>query len=155
MRRPNWPATVAAASAVLMLSAVARKLRRPASREGSNEGFRGHPLIAATYDWGTRLTEPELMNQLRDTILGQATGRVLEIGIGTGASLPYYRRAERGFAARAQDLLAPVYQRISANCHVNRRTAQNIKAAGFEIVEMREDCSDPFSPVIAGVARPG
>jgi ubiquinone/menaquinone biosynthesis C-methylase UbiE len=55
---------------------------------------RGHRWYAATYDLISRGAERGLLGQLRPLVVGQAHGRVLEIGVGTGASFPYYQYAE-------------------------------------------------------------
>ncbi len=50
---------------------------------------RGHPVVAAVLDaamWPLR--------KVRKQIVPQAAGRVLEIGVGTGANFPYYRDAD-------------------------------------------------------------
>jgi ubiquinone/menaquinone biosynthesis C-methylase UbiE len=238
VRRSFLVAAVVAASAALILRAVAQRLRHEAESEGATPDFEGHPWFAATYDLVNRWTEPKVVGRLRQSILGQATGQVVEIGIGTGVSLPYYRRAEKvvgvepdpfmlrrarkraqqlgldiefhqakaealpfpdasfdtvvailvfctvatpsralaevrrvlkpngtfrfiehvraegDSAARVQDILTPAYQRISAGCHMNRRTAEYVEAAGFEIIEKHEEHPDPLTPIIAGVARP-
>lgn len=36
-----------------------------------------------------------MLSQIRSWIAGQATGRALELGVGTGANLSYYAKAER------------------------------------------------------------
>lgn len=45
----------------------------------------GHPILAATMDWAMRSVW-----KLRPGVVGQAHGRVLELGLGTGLNLPYY-----------------------------------------------------------------
>ena len=57
---------------------------------------KGHRWFAALYDTMNRLsgTEPKFLAKHRPYIAGEANGRVLEIGAGTGASLPYYTKAE-------------------------------------------------------------
>ena len=45
---------------------------------------------ARWFDLGSRPLESTLMRPLRRRLLADAAGDVLEIGIGTGASLPYY-----------------------------------------------------------------
>ena len=55
---------------------------------------RAHPLFAASYDFLTGPTERRILGPIRSTLIGQATGRVLEVGAGTGANFPYYRQAD-------------------------------------------------------------
>ena len=229
-----------AASAALTLKIVAERLnRRGAPMDvGGRPEFRGHPWFAATYDLITSWGESRVLSRLRPLVAGEATGVVLEIGAGTGANFPYYRkaqkiaavepdpfmlrragkrarhlgldvefhqavaealpfpdasfdtvvatlvfctvadparalaevrrvlkpggafrfiehvRAERGAAAGAQDLLTPVWQQFGAGCHLNRRTVDAIRAAGFEIVEAEQEKPFPLLPLVAGVARP-
>lgn len=47
---------------------------------------RGHPFVAAVLDLAMRS-----MEGVRERIVPEARGRVLEIGLGTGLNLPYYR----------------------------------------------------------------
>ncbi len=46
--------------------------------------------IAAPYDRGMALLESLWLRQMRRQLLPYARGRVLEIGVGTGANLPHY-----------------------------------------------------------------
>ncbi|MGE5139175.1 MAG: class I SAM-dependent methyltransferase, partial [Rudaea sp.] len=66
------------------------QLKSPARR-----GPRGNAWSAAIYDFCQPRSEGKLVARLREAILGDATGRVVEIGIGTGASLPYYHKADK------------------------------------------------------------
>ncbi len=50
----------------------------------------GHRWFAAMYDRLSGAGERRLFNKVRPRIMGEAQGRVLEIGVGTGASLSYY-----------------------------------------------------------------
>ena len=50
----------------------------------------GHRWFAALYDWFTSPGERRLLSKLRPRIMGDVEGRVLEIGVGTGASFEYY-----------------------------------------------------------------
>src|SRR5687767_6541630 len=54
----------------------------------------GHRWFAALYDPLTYWTERRLLGPLRASIAGGATGRVLEVGAGTGANFPYYQNAQ-------------------------------------------------------------
>ena len=51
----------------------------------------GDSIFAATYDRMSRGTEEAGLRAHREALLSQASGRVLEIGAGTGRNLPYYR----------------------------------------------------------------
>lgn len=201
---------------------------------------KGHRIFAASYDFLTRGAERRLLGGLRQQVVQTATGRVLEIGAGTGANFPYYQRgqieeivaaepdlfmlqrairraealklpvtfsqspaealpfpdaafdtvvatlvlcsvvdldqalaevrrvlkpggtlhfiehvrAEGTGAARFQDLLTPLWRRVGAGCHLNRPTAAAIRAAGFQIQELREGrLGLPLHAMISGVAR--
>ena len=50
-------------------------------------------IFAATYDRMTAATEAAGLREHRRALLAQARGRVLEIGGGTGANLPFYDKA--------------------------------------------------------------
>ncbi len=233
-----FAAVLLAALGALTLKTVAQRLNQrgtPAGAEGGPE-FRGHPWFAATYDLITSMGESRVLSRLRPFVAGEATGMVLEIGAGTGANFPYYRRAEKivviepdpfmlrravkrarrlgleiefhqavaealpfpdasfdtvvatlvfctvadparalaevrrvlkpggafrfiehvraeGAAAGAQDVLTPVWEEFGAGCHLNRRTVDAIKAAGFEVEVMREERPFPLLPLVAGVAK--
>jgi len=58
-----------------------------------------------------------------------------------------------GFTRRVQDVLTPIQRRLGAGCHLNRRTADSIEAAGLAIVEL-EQRRLPLIPLIISVARP-
>lgn len=198
----------------------------------------GHPWFAATYNWLLSVPEQVLLGQIRRHVAGEATGQVLEIGVGTGANFRYYRsavepivanepdpymlrqakqeavrlgrdvefcrcpaealafadcsfdtivitlvlctvvdqaaafaemkrvlkpdgsvrflehvRSAGAWGAQVQDLLTPIWRQCGAGCHLNRRTAENMQAAGFEIVETQRK-QLPLLPLIYGVARP-
>jgi len=62
-----------------------------------------------------------------------------------------------GWRARWQDLLAPIWRRMAAGCRPNRDTVALIRAAGFELQQVR-DVRRPrglgvATPVISGVAE--
>ncbi|MBI3979696.1 MAG: class I SAM-dependent methyltransferase [Chloroflexi bacterium] len=198
--------------------------------------MKGHPIFAAMYDFLNQRAERTVLGPLRARVVGGATGRVLEVGVGSGANFPYYQAAEQivatepdpfmlrrarrraaelgldvelyqcpaemlpfpdasfdtvvstlvlctvvdppralaevrrvlkpdgtfrfiehvraagGFVARLHDCLTPIWQRVAAGCHLNRRSAESIQAAGFEIVEIGQR-QLPFFPLIVGVAR--
>ncbi len=59
---------------------------------------KGHRWFAAMHDTFNRGTERTFMPAHRSYISGEADGRVLEVGAGTGASFPYYRKADEVIA---------------------------------------------------------
>lgn len=60
--------------------------------------MKGHDWYTATYDFINQLSEATLFRPLRQTRLSDATGRVLEIGVGTGANMAYYAPAAQVIA---------------------------------------------------------
>jgi ubiquinone/menaquinone biosynthesis C-methylase UbiE len=54
------------------------------------EDQKGHKWFAAIYDRIMASAERSFMRQVREEIAGGASGRVLEVGAGTGANFPYY-----------------------------------------------------------------
>ena len=45
----------------------------------------------SAYDWLMRPLERKLLQKVRRSLMARPRGMVLEIGVGTGANLPYYR----------------------------------------------------------------
>jgi ubiquinone/menaquinone biosynthesis C-methylase UbiE len=84
----------------------------------------GHRWVAAVYDWFNSPTEHSIMRQYRPIIIGEATGRVLEIGIGTGFSLPYYRQADEVIG-------------IEPDPHMLKRAQKRLAKLGLSSVELR------------------
>lgn len=60
---------------------------------------RSHRIFAAFYDRQFRPLENRWLGQRRARLLGELEGEILEIGAGTGANLPHYRKASRVVAA--------------------------------------------------------
>jgi ubiquinone/menaquinone biosynthesis C-methylase UbiE len=54
----------------------------------------GHPLVAAVYDPLMRVQDALGQRRQRIRTAREATGRVLELGVGTGLNLPYYEAAD-------------------------------------------------------------
>jgi hypothetical protein len=117
-------------------------------------GLRGS-LLALTYDHQLKKSEQAGLGDLRQRLLAQASGDVLEIGGGTGANLPFYA-AEDPKLARLQDRMQPLNLRFAHGCHCNRSTYENIRAAGFEVADVEHDTlkhTPPFiRPLVVGVA---
>jgi ubiquinone/menaquinone biosynthesis C-methylase UbiE len=53
----------------------------------------GHRVFAASYDLMVRWMERGWLGEKRGELVGGLTGRVLDVGAGTGANLPHYRAA--------------------------------------------------------------
>ena len=55
-----------------------------------------------------------------------------------GGELRFYEhvRSRSGVVGALEDLVTPIYRRVAAGCHPNRRTAETIAASGFEVVEI-------------------
>lgn len=55
--------------------------------------MKGHKWFAASFDFLNRVTgtETKFLAKYRPRIVGEAEGRILEVGAGTGASFPYYK----------------------------------------------------------------
>ena len=54
------------------------------------QGEKGHRWFAALYDWIVASDERRHGKELRSRLMGEAHGRVLEIGVGSGLSFSYY-----------------------------------------------------------------
>ncbi len=88
----------------------------------------GHPVVAATLDlamWSLR--------GVRRRLVAEARGRVLEIGCGTGANLPFYGGAERVVA-------------IEPDPHMLRRARRKAARAAVPVALVRASAEDlPFA----------
>lgn len=67
---------------------------------------------AATYDRTTAFLEPRLLAPARQWIAERVSGRTLEVGVGTGANLPYY--ADRVTDLTLTDVSAAMLRAASA-----------------------------------------
>jgi ubiquinone/menaquinone biosynthesis C-methylase UbiE len=54
-----------------------------------------HPIFAATYNWIMIPQDWLGLRKQRQKVVSAAKGKVLELGIGTGLNLPYYRDVEK------------------------------------------------------------
>jgi ubiquinone/menaquinone biosynthesis C-methylase UbiE len=64
---------------------------------------RGHRWFAASYDFLTQPGERRLLRPLRQQVVHSVTGRVLEIGAGTGANFPFYPLTVEAIVATEPD----------------------------------------------------
>jgi SAM-dependent methyltransferase len=74
----------------LSLSATGCNLDRPS---GDDLGVSEHPIFARFYDRMLAGTERAGLGRMRQELLAKASGRVLELGAGTGHNLEYYTDA--------------------------------------------------------------
>jgi ubiquinone/menaquinone biosynthesis C-methylase UbiE len=66
-------------------------------------------------------------------------------------------RAPDRWVARWQDWLTPVWKPLAGGCHLNRPIADRIRAAGFNLVDLRTGYMRgprPFTFMYEGLARP-
>ena len=88
----------------------------------------GHPVVAAVLDvamWSLR--------DVRRRLVGEARGRVLEVGAGTGANLPFYAQAERVVA-------------VEPDPHMVRRARGKARGAAVPVDLVRASGEDlPFA----------
>lgn len=101
-------------------------------------GHRGHRWHAVIYDLIMRPAERALLGPLRQRLAGQATGRVLEIGAGTGANFPYYAAAESVIAIEPDPFML---KRARQRARGLERTTQLV-AAQAEALPFREASFD-------------
>lgn len=64
--------------------------------------------FAVRYDDSYARAERSFLGALRRTLIGELTGRVVEIGAGTGANVPYYLAAYRLGGIESVDLVEPL-----------------------------------------------
>lgn len=71
-----------------------------------------------------------------------------------GGQLRFYEhvRAAQPWAARAEDLITPVWRRFAGNCHPNRDTETAIRASGFTLASVDRFGFAP-SPVLPPTAH--
>lgn len=82
-------------------------------------GEKGHRCFAACYDALTRAEGPA-MKALRRQVVGGATGRVLEVGVGPGVNLPFYPTEARVTA-------------VDPDPHMLKRARRAVQAAGLTV----------------------
>lgn len=97
----SFAAVLLATSGALALKTVIERSKQRGISAGTaaRPEFQGHPLFVAASDPVTSWGEPTVLSRLRPLVAGQAMGDALEIGAGTGASFPYYRKEKKIVAA--------------------------------------------------------
>jgi ubiquinone/menaquinone biosynthesis C-methylase UbiE len=90
--------------------------------------------LAAPYDRGMRPLERLFLRTMRRRLLARATGRILELGIGTGANLPFYgREAIRCLTAvdESAEMLAVAAGKTRALGHCTLLCQADVEALPF------------------------
>lgn len=80
--------------------------------------MREHRIFAAGYDLMLRGIEKKSLGRRRAGLLGDLSGRVLDIGAGTGANLPYYRAAAQVVMAEPDGAMRAKIPPKLAQAHV-------------------------------------
>lgn len=79
-----------------------------------------HPLFAALYDPSTALCEATVFGPHRRYLTNGLDGRVLDVGAGTGATVPYLAHARTEAVARGSDLDVHL---LEPDAHMRARAA--------------------------------
>lgn len=115
------------------------------SHEGQTEDI-AHPIVAAVYDWV--VPERFLLRPQRRYLTKGLSGRVLDLGAGTGANFPYV-------ADRSRSALE--YHAIEPDPHMRRRASEKAAAVGATVhlrdarAESLPYPDDSFDGVIASL----
>jgi ubiquinone/menaquinone biosynthesis C-methylase UbiE len=88
-------------------------------------------IFAAGYDHLMAGTEKATLQAHREALIPQATGRVLEIGGGTGANLPYYHQGVATLTLTEPE--PPMVRRLQRTLRERRPTAQLLRAPAEDL----------------------
>jgi ubiquinone/menaquinone biosynthesis C-methylase UbiE len=88
-------------------------------------------LFAAGYDRIMAGTERATLQAHRRALIGQAAGRVLEIGGGTGANLPFYGEQVQTLTLTEPE--APMLRRLQRRLHQHAPAARVLRAGAEEL----------------------
>ncbi len=86
--------------------------------------------MAPVYDRFTHKTEEGGLRELREALLADATGRVLEIGGGTGLNLPFYDGAESLVVTEPQPAML---RRLQAKAREHAQQAELVQAPAEDL----------------------
>lgn len=75
-----------------------------------------HRIFAALYDRVLASTERSVLGPRRSALLGDLTGRVLDVGAGTGANLAYFRQATEVVALEPDPAMRRRLEARAADC---------------------------------------
>ncbi len=117
---------------------------------------RGHRLFAAGYDRMTRSLERAWLGERRARLLTDLTGDVLDVGAGTGANLPYLRRADRMVAAEPDPAMRKRLEAKLASKPAGRRVPVEVSDAAAESLPHPDASFDAvvFTLVLCTVTDP-
>jgi ubiquinone/menaquinone biosynthesis C-methylase UbiE len=88
-------------------------------------------IMAPAYDRMSRSSEEAGLAELRKGLLAQATGRVLEIGAGTGVNLPYYGEGVESLVLT--DPEPPMLRRLRRAANEHRPDARVLEAPAEDL----------------------
>ena len=88
-------------------------------------------IFAATYDRMSRKNEEAGLRALRQTLLADAVGRVLEIGAGTGANLPFYNGSIESLVVTEPE--PPMLRRLQRTAREHAPRAQVLRAPAEDL----------------------
>ena len=88
-------------------------------------------IFAATYDRMSRKSEEAGLRALRQSLLADATGRVLEIGAGTGANLPHYGGSIESLVVTEPEV--PMLRRLQRTAREHLPLAQVLRAPAEDL----------------------
>jgi ubiquinone/menaquinone biosynthesis C-methylase UbiE len=88
-------------------------------------------ITAPAYDRMTRASEEAGMRDVRQGLVSRATGRVLEIGAGTGMNLPHYNGSIESLVLTEPQ--APMLSRLQRKAHEHAPHAQVLRAPAEDL----------------------
>ena len=88
-------------------------------------------LTAPAYDRLSRRSEEAGVRELRQTLIADAAGRVLEIGAGTGANLPHYNGSIESLVVTEPE--PPMLRRLQRAARDRAPTAQVLRAPAEDL----------------------
>ena len=110
-------------------------------------------IMAPAYDRMSRSSEEAGLGDLRQSLLAEAAGNVLEVGAGTGVNLPYYGESVESLVLT--DPEPPMLRRLQRAAGEHLPNAQVLQAAAEEL-PFEDDSFDAVvsTLVLCGVDQP-
>jgi ubiquinone/menaquinone biosynthesis C-methylase UbiE len=88
-------------------------------------------ILAPVYDRMAQGSEKAGLRTMRQSLLGEATGRVLEIGAGTGVNLPHYDGAGESLVLTEPE--PPMIRRLQRSVRDHAAAAQILQASAEDL----------------------